>query len=192
MLHTLVDIERMSLEDYIDSYETEGAFEIINGERIPLMPNVTIHVLTIKRLIALFIAYEQRTQQGEAFSEAPFVLLDSPNWVKGSRVPDVMYFSAERLMVYREQVPDWKDKPFILVPELAVEVVSANDRYTQIQEKVEVYQADGVKLIWVIDPHRQKVIVHAGNTQTILSTEDTLSGSEVVPDFTVSIADLFA
>jgi Uma2 family endonuclease len=142
--------------------------------------------------VEAFLAYERQTGRGEAFSEAPYVLVEAKNWVKGSRVPEVMYCSAERLKAYREQVPDWKSKPLILVPDLVVEVVSANDRYTDIQSKVEVYQNDGVNLIWVIDPHRQKVIVHQGNLQTILSVQDTLSGGEVVPGFEVPVADLFA
>ncbi|HLA42315.1 MAG TPA: hypothetical protein VJZ27_02700, partial [Aggregatilineales bacterium] len=82
-------IEALRLDDFIRQYE-DNPFEIINGERIPLMPPVTIHALIIKRLLLLFGEYEKRTQHGEAFSEAPFVLIDSPNWVSGARVPDLL------------------------------------------------------------------------------------------------------
>jgi Uma2 family endonuclease len=184
-------VEELTIDEYVRLYESEGAFEIINGERIPLVPPVMIHIVIVKLLVEAFLAYERQTGRGEAFSEAPYVLVESKNWVKGSRVPGVMYYAAERLKAYREAVPDWKTKPLILVPDLVVEVVSANDRYTDIQDKVEVYQNDGVKLIWVIDPHRQKVIVHQGDIQTVLSAQDTLSGGEVIPGFEMPIAALF-
>jgi Uma2 family endonuclease len=36
---------------------------------------------------------------GEVFTEVPFVLVDGPNWVKGSRTPDVMFYSQAQLDV---------------------------------------------------------------------------------------------
>lgn len=63
-----------------------------------------------------------------------------------------MFFEKNRLAAYKEQTPDREEKPFVLVPDLAIEIVSKNDRYSDINDKVMLYLADGVRLVWVIDP----------------------------------------
>ena len=191
MTQAAVQTEKLTLDAFIRLYESEGPFEIIEGERIALMPPVYIHVLIIKRLMAIFLEYENTHHHGEAFQEAPFVMTDKPGWVAGSRVPDVMYFSAERLKTYREQTPNYLNKPFILVPDLAVEVISQNDLYSEVQRKVDTYRHDGVRLVWVIDPERRVVIVQHGTTQITLGEEETLSGGEVIPDLAIPVGRLF-
>jgi Uma2 family endonuclease len=34
-------------------------------------------------------------------------------------------------------------------------------RFSDVDEKVDAYLSDGVRLIWVIDPQRKKLIAHA-------------------------------
>src|SRR5687767_9865701 len=133
-------IKPMTIADFVQLYE-EQPFELIEGERIPLVPPVMLHVLLVKRLLLILSEYEKQTGRGEAFSEAPFILAHEydSNWVKGSRVPDLMFVSADRLKIYREQTPDWGSMPLLVVPDLAVEVVSPNDRYSAINAKVDRY-----------------------------------------------------
>ena len=103
-----------------------------------------------------------------------------------------MFYAADLIKTYRTENPDWKDKPFVLVPKLAVEVVSKNDSYSDITRKVELYLQDGVQVVWVIDPKREQVTVYAPDTPTqFLSGGNTLSGGEIIPDFEISVAELF-
>lgn len=181
---------QLTLDEFIRLYAQEGPFEIINGERVKLMPPVTIHGIIIKRLMNWLRAYEENGV-GEAFSELPYVLVDTPDWVKGSKVPDVLFFRAERLARYREVTSGWENKPFILVPDLVVEVTSEHDRYTDINQKVELYLQDGVQLVWVIDPKRRKVAVHQPHAQTTLSEKDALTGGDVIPGFEAPVSAIF-
>lgn len=60
----------------------------------------------------------------------------TPNWVTGSRQPDVMFSTAERINAYKEANPDWKRKPYVLVPDLVVEVMSVNDDPADLTRKL--------------------------------------------------------
>jgi 6-phosphogluconate dehydrogenase (decarboxylating) len=73
-------------------------------------------------------------------------------------------------------------------------VVSKNDQYSDVNEKVEAYLTDGVQLVWVFDPHTRTVTVRtAGSAQaTILHEDDRFDGGSVVKGFSVRIADVFA
>jgi Uma2 family endonuclease len=184
-------IDHITLSDFVRLYEQSGPFELIDGEMKPLMPPVAIHGLMIRALFRLLDAFCTTHHLGEVITEMPFVLLYDSNWVRGSRVPDVMFFAAARWADYLQNTADWQEKPFILVPDLAIEVVSPNDLYTEIQGKVERYLADGVRLIWVIDPQRKRVTVYEGSQFSTIGTDDILTGGDIIPDLAISLADLF-
>jgi Uma2 family endonuclease len=151
-------IEQMSLEEFVRLYETEGAFELIDGERIPQMPPVALHGWMLRQLFLALYNHCFSHQLGEIFTEMPFVEVYSSGWVKGALVPHLMFFSRAKWEAYTAQTPDWKSKPFLIIPDLAVEVVSKNDSYPDIQDKVERYLTLGVQLVWVVDPHRARVV----------------------------------
>ncbi len=77
-------------------------------------------------------------------------------------------------------------------PDLAVEVVSPNDLYYEVEEKVQEYLNAGVSLVWVIDPEVRVVRVHrADSTAAYLTENDELSGEDVLPGFRCRVRSLF-
>jgi len=107
-------------------------------------------------------------------------------------VPDLMVYDAARFNAYCLATPDWQEKPFILVPNLAVEVVSPSDRLSEIYRKAGLYLEDGVQIVWVIDFKRKTVGVFTptGDIQT-LHSGDILSGGAILPQFTIAVSELF-
>jgi Uma2 family endonuclease len=80
-----------------------------------------------------------------------------------------------------------------IAPDLVVEVLSPSDRTADMQAKVAMYQEAGVPLIWVVDPRAETVTVLVlGQEPLILKATDTLDGGEVLPDFRIAIAEIFA
>src|SRR3970040_944163 len=122
------------------------------------------HSEIIKLIYQLLLAYERERQNIVTYCETAYVLMYTPDWVAGARVPDVMVYAAPRMDSYKSQDVDWRKKPFILVPDLCVEVISPNDIYTDVDEKVDRYLADGVRLIWVVNPRTGSVQVHQTNS----------------------------
>lgn len=182
----------LSLHDYLRQYEQDGPFEIIDDERVPIMSPVFLHNVITSMLYRLLYAHCMQHQLGEVYSEMPFVLTYRSNWVKGARVPDVMFIAQQRWQEYIAQTPDYKQKPIILVPDLAVEVVSPNDLYSDLQKKVSHYRKDGVKQIWVVDPQSEQTTVYMGQQYTIHNRDDMLTGGALLADFAIKLDDLFA
>jgi Uma2 family endonuclease len=182
----------MPLADFVDQYNRQP-FELVNGEVFVLSPNVAGHQWVAQLVYDLLRTFVQAGKLGFVAFETPFALSESPNWVKGSRTPDLMFFESARWSAYIAATPDWKGKPYLLIPDLAIEVVSPNDRYSEIDDKVEGYLADGVQMVWVIDPQRRKVTVHTSDSDQplILRQNETLTGGEVLPGFSVAVKSLF-
>jgi Uma2 family endonuclease len=181
----------MTIEEFVRLYEEEGPFEIIDGERIVLSPPKAGHVVITRNTFLAIERFVTPRGLGEAFTEGPFVETDGPTWVSGSRVPDVMYYTAERLAQYKADNPDWRDKPFILVPDLVVEVISSNDKYTEVAAKVDKYLDDGVRMVWIADQKRRTITVRTKTEYFTLGINDTLTGGDVIPGFTVKLTEIF-
>jgi len=80
-----------------------------------------------------------------------------------------------------------------LAPDLVVEVLSPSDRAQDMQAKVALYQEARVPLVWVVDPRAQTVTVFApGQAPVVLTATGTLGGGDVLPEFQVPVAELFA
>lgn len=182
----------MQMDEFIRQFD-EAPFELIDGERIAIVPTVALHTLILKIIYAALLKLEQTTGIGFAFAEAPFALMDTSNWVKGSRVPDVMFYLADRWTEYINSMPDYLDKPFVLVPDLCVEIISANDNYADVETKVDRYLADGVKLVWVVNPYNKAVAVYTQGSEQItrLSGDAMLTGGNLLPDFALPLKAIF-
>jgi Uma2 family endonuclease len=185
----------MPLAEFIRLFDEEGPFELINGERKPLMPTVAGHSKTVRALFLALYLYISSKLMGDVFSETTFILpgtYDS-NWVEGSRTPDVMYYAPERLATYEAENPDWRERPYSLVPDLVAEIVSPNDKISEMDAKVDQYLADGVRMVWLIDPQRRKAVVYAPDLEQPLhlAGDDLLDGQDVIPGFQTPLSRLF-
>ena len=49
---------------------------------------------------------------------------------------------------------------FDLEPDLAIEILSPNDRPGETHRKIGDYFGAGTRLVWVIDPSTEQVVVH--------------------------------
>jgi len=77
-------------------------------------------------------------------------------------------------------------------PDLAVEVISPTDKTAVINRKIAAYQEANV-LLWVVYPEEQEFHIYAPNyapTQ-IFTIKDTLTGGDVLPDFVLTLSDIF-
>ncbi len=179
----------MSIEEFLRRYD-EAPFELIDGKVVRMSPKV-FGSDYVARLVQRAL---DRYGRGEVFVETTVVFSEVPSsdWVSGSRQPDVLYIAADRLQDYRSQTPDWKLKPLMLVPDLAVEVVSPTDRLGQVWRKAGLYMDDGVKLVWIVNPMRETLTAFAqGEGPYTLDKTHTLEGGTLLPGFALPLKDLF-
>lgn len=84
-------------------------------------------------------------------------------------------------------------------PDLAVEIWSPGDldtkaHQTEARSKIRRYQVAGVSIVWAINPAAKKVeVYHPDQVEPVqtLGIEDTLSGEDVIPGFTLPVKTLF-
>lgn len=182
---------RMSLDEFMARFE-EQPFEIIDGEIREMTPAKKKHSKISKRIYDRILFFLSEHDLGEVFFETAFILEDVTDWVAGSRVPDVMVYERKRYDTHEAENPDDDEKPFILVPDLVVEVISPTDKYTEVNQKIDAYLSDGVKLIWIVDPQRKTISVYEGSdTPKILRKDNTLTGGEVLKGFELGGDEVF-
>ncbi len=77
-------------------------------------------------------------------------------------------------------------------PDLAVEVLSADDLAGEVLAKVQDWLNAGCVAVWVIDPRTQTVTVYDSRRQAAaLKASDTLTGGEVLPGFSTPVVEFF-
>jgi Uma2 family endonuclease len=104
------------------------------------------------------------------------------------RKPDDSFIRLERLSVAQAQA----EGHLQVHPDLAAEVVSPNDRYYEVEHKVQEWLRAGTQLVWVINPQTCRVRVYrADGSETTLRETDELSGENVVPGFRCRVSELF-
>ena len=77
------------------------------------------------------------------------------------------------------------------MPDLAVEVDSPNDLYTDVHAKVLDWLATGGRMVVVLDGRKRAVTAYCSRTDiTVLTEEDTRDGADVVPGWRIAVRDL--
>jgi Uma2 family endonuclease len=103
------------------------------------------------------------------------------------RMPDTSFVAAGRLP--GDKTPEGYIK---IAPDLAVEVVSPNEMYEDLEAKVREYRGAGVKLIWVVSPKSRTVLIRRlDGSCAEVGEAGTLSGEDVLPGFACPVAELF-
>jgi Uma2 family endonuclease len=187
----------MALDEFLRENSIRE-FELINGERKYRMPTVTEHNDSTEITFLSMRAWVTERKLGIVKAEATFTLSEpgDPNWVSSSFTPDVLFIAADRFAAYVERVPDYKRRPYFIVPDMVVEVISPTDGAQDVLDKIEAYFAAGVRLIWTIYPRSRKALIYTppGDSATILHLNKTpdaaLDGGEVLPGFTLRLADV--
>lgn len=177
----------LTLDEFLRLPETKPASEYSFGE-VQQKPMPTFAHSTLQGyLYALILRLLERSPGGRVQVEWRCIL--GPDGGLRAFVPDVVYVAAER-------VPrgDMRRNPVLHVPpDLIIEVLSPDQPARQFADKLQFYLRHGVRLVWVVDPEDETVTVYAPDADSrLLRRADTLDGGEVLPEFALPLADLFA
>lgn len=174
---TIADLERLPDDDY--------KYDLVRGWLVREPPAGGRHGEINSELIIALGNHLRRTGQGRVFSpETGFVLVEDPPTVRG---PDVAYVAESRLPAGQAPAGFLR-----LAPDLAVEVVSPSNRWTDIAAKVRDYLDAGTRLVWIVDPPRRTVTVHRRDgSADVRGEDDALDGEDVLPGFQLMVRSLF-
>jgi Uma2 family endonuclease len=177
---------KLTGEDLLEiQAETRKSYELIEGELVEMSPTSGVHG-AIEFNIALLIGqYVRQHRLGQiVVGEAGFYVRGDEHTVRGA---DVAFISAAKVP------PEGLPTGFLkIAPDLVVEVVSPNDRGTEIVEKVGEWLAFGVAAVWVVYPNTRSVHVYTDpRSSRIFSADDTLEGSGALAGFSTPVRAFF-
>lgn len=101
------------------------------------------------------------------------------------RSPDAAWVKLDR---WEALTLEQRRKFPALAPDFVVELRSATDDLKPLQDKMQEYRANGVRLGWLIDPQNQQVeIYRLGQEVEVLQSPTSLSGEDVLPGFVLDL-----
>ena len=175
----------MTVEEFMRIPDDGYRYELIRGELRKMAAASFDHGVYASRIVETLLPHVRRYRLGEVpLTEPGFLLGTDPDHV---RIPDIGFVRQERV--------DAAERPFVFfsgAPDLVVEVISPNDRYTDVDDKIEEWLESGAGLVIVVNPRNRTVRVHSPESATTLTETDTLDGGDVVTGWSMPVADIFS
>jgi Uma2 family endonuclease len=192
-ISSVPDPSGFSLEEWYKQWGVHDSLEVVEGEVIQLMPPDYSHIAIMTSLfVSLYLFVSQHNLGNVHPDNTPYILDGNPRrkWVKGSRVPDVSFVARERMEAHLAK--HGKDGPLYLAPDLAVEIVSKNDSFTDVVKKAQEYLRYGVQMVCVIDPDGRIIYLYTPENSSgiILNEGDTLTADPVIPGWSAPVQSI--
>lgn len=176
-LLTAADVERLSLPN--------KQVELIRGRLVVREPPGTRHGAIAARLAYHLSAFVLQQRLGIIFAQdTGFKIGRDPDTVRG---PDVAFVAMAR----SDRIPARGYAE--LAPDIVAEVLSPDDTAAEVLAKLADWLAAGTRLVWLVDPLRSEVRVYrADGSLSILGSEQSLDGEDVLPGFRCPVPQIFA
>jgi Uma2 family endonuclease len=159
--------------------------ELYDGELKTVSPANMRHGNMAVRIAFLLESHVRPRKLGRVFVEGGYVLKRNPDTVLG---PDVSFVRESRIP--KGKLPE---KFIEGCPDLAVEIISPTNPRREIEDKMARYMKSGTPLGWLVDPGRETVDVYRANqAPQSLGKGESISGEDVIVDFSCEVAEFFA
>lgn len=158
--------------------------ELIKGKLRNMSPTGFEHGIREARLGRFLDRYNEQHKLGEVMTgEVGMYIRRNPDSI---RAADVLFISHERL----QQV---QSKSYLdVAPELVVEVLSPNDSWVDMAEKLEDYFSIGVLQVWFANPRNKTLQVFTSVTESMLLREDeAVPEIPFLPGFELNVGEIY-
>ncbi len=135
-------------------------------------------------LTAELIFWSRQDKLGLVFDSSTGFILPSG----AIRSPDAAWVLTERLTALKIDPEGFSP----LAPDFVIELRSANDRLKTLQDKMQEYIDNGVRLGWLLNPKDRVVeIYRMGKGIEVLQSPTEVFGEDVLPGFVLSLEGIF-
>jgi Uma2 family endonuclease len=156
--------------------------ELVRGHLVVHEPPGFYHGHVAARLLFLLGQHVYARDLGWlSGQDTGFRIAANPDTV---RAPDVAFASRQRIPVMQRRGYG------AVAPNLVVEVLSPDDRPSEVLSKVGDWLAAGVRVAFVVDPEQRRVrVYHADGSQRVVEENELLDGEDVLPGFHCRLGD---
>ena len=159
--------------------------ELVDGILREMEPPGAEHGRVALTVAALLLAHVREGDLGFVGGEVGFRLASDPDTVRG---PDACFVATDRIPEGGIPAGYWPGPP-----DLAIEVVSPDDRRSEVEAKALVWLDAGTRAVVVLDPpNRTATVYRSRHDIGILAGDEPLDLGDVVPGFAPRTGDLFA
>jgi Uma2 family endonuclease len=164
--------------------ETKPETEWVRGRALQKVSPTYPHGFLQARIAAVLLSWARG--KGRVATEWRFRVMP-PDSYRRPLVPDVAFLSRERVL----SLPAAELDVPTVAPDLAVEVLSPDDRIADVDAKCAVYLAAGTRAVLLVDPYRRYAEARLPETTLHFGAAGTIA----IPGFdglSISLAELFA
>lgn len=141
----------LTYEEYLNTPEIEGRFDIVDGEIIPAPSALPGHQIINRQFFRILYPFIVERGLGELlFAPLDIVIRRAP---LRTRQPDLLLLSNESFARMDRRAPIEE------TPELVIEILSPSNRRRNVEEKLRDYASIGVPSAWLASSEAQTVDV---------------------------------
>lgn len=158
--------------------------ELIHGRIVLMPPTGFVHGHIESEISSRLRSYSSASGRGRvAGGEVGIIIRRDPDTV---RAADVLFISHDRL-----GLPPTAGY-LQVAPELVVEILSPDDRWSEVMEKLGDCFEAGLQRVWVADPRLRKIFAYRSLSEVeTFGDQQTLRDEELLPGFELVVAELF-
>ena len=182
----MTTVDQITTAGELERMPDDGCrYELVRGELRKMPPAGDEHGDIAGTLSGFLLMHVRPNKLGKVYAaETGFKLATDPDTV---RAPNVAFIRQERIDAmgrirgFRSGAPD-----------LVAEIISPNDVYAEVEEKVADWLDAGVRMVVVVNPRQRTVTVYRSRSDILVLREgDVLKGGDVVPGWALRVGELF-
>jgi Uma2 family endonuclease len=178
----------MTEEELLRMPDDGYRYEIVEGELRRMAPTGFEHGRCTHNLSGLLWSHVRENHLGIVVAaETGFVIARKPDGRVTVRAADIAFIAKGRIPADADRA-----KYLELVPDLVVETLSPSDTALEVEEKIALWLATGVRLAITMNPALRSVTVYRSRHEIIkLTDQDELDLSDIIPNFRCRVSDIF-
>lgn len=180
-----IDTHQVTAEALLRMPDDGFRYELVGGILRKMLPTGKKHGEVTMKIAAPLAQHVAANGLGRVYAaETGFKLESNPDTV---RAPDVAFLSREQA----DKIGDIEG--FIPgAPDLAVEVVSPSDSFSEVEEKVFEWLDAGTRVVIIANPRKKTVTAYRSRADIhVLTENDALECKDVVPGWILAVKGLF-
>ena len=153
--------------------------ELVDGELVDVSGNTADHNSLRDLLIAILLPFVETRKLGKVIAEQEF------EFGENAHGPDVSFVANANVRLL-----DRTARVQRFVPDLAIEIVSQNDKFDPLMKKAKRYREHGTREVWIFSIALRQAYVYSDSRRAILDENEQFA-TELIPGFSIRIGELF-